>query len=195
MPSRHPQDQPADAPSFWEAIAQWQLSLRTAVKSTSSLPSAVFHACDATLEAQLAESTEGMLARLLEPPPEVVQVHPDGERRIESVATDELRSLPARLAGADGPGAADLDDRLRAETLAVLTDVCCSDPEEAARAAAAALQRHFGARPDDDPLAVAGQLTETPARSRCRRRCRRGALPAHRRHPRPADPRSAGTRR
>jgi hypothetical protein len=157
MPAARGQPGPGDPPSFPEAIAQWRLDLRTAVKATSSLPSAVFHSRDAMLEAHLAEATEDMLARLLEPPPALHEPQPAGERRIETVGADELRALPGRLRG-DGEPPVGLDDCLVAESLAVLADASTTGNGAAAAAAAALLRDRFGIAPGSTPAAVAAQL-------------------------------------
>ena len=47
-----------DGDRFPETVAQWRLQLRTEVKNSSALPTSVFHARDAQLEAMLAASTE-----------------------------------------------------------------------------------------------------------------------------------------
>lgn len=157
MPAARGQPGPGDPPSFSEAIAQWQLELRTAVKATSSLPSAIFHSRDAMLEAHLAEATEDMLARLLEPPPALHEPQAAGERRIETVGADELRALPDRLRG-NGDPPVELDDCLVAESLAVLVDASTTGTGAAAAAAAALLRDRFGITPGSAPAAVAAQL-------------------------------------
>jgi hypothetical protein len=146
-------------PHFPEAVAQWRLALRTEVKSTSSLPSSVFHARDSMLESLLAETTEGMLTRLLEPGPDVARASagPGEERAVESVTADELRTLPRRLGGLE-QFRVDVDDHLVAEGLAVLTDACTTGSAAVAAAAAEVLRRQFGATADADPAALALQL-------------------------------------
>lgn len=156
MPAARGQPGPGDPPTFPEAIAQWRLDLRTAVKATSSLPSAVFHSRDAMLEAHLAEATEDMLVRLLEPPPELQEPQPAGERRLEVVGADELRALPRLLRAAGDP--VDLDDCLIAERLAVLADASTTGNDAVAATAAALLRDHFGIAPGNAPARVAAQL-------------------------------------
>jgi hypothetical protein len=157
MALRRSRPRPDDPPPFPEAVAQWRLSLRTQVKSASSLPTAIFHAGDATLEALLAESAEPMLARLHEPSPGAAQALPAGEQRIESVGIDELRGLPRRLRE-HGEASVDLDDHLTAEGIAVLTDACGSDVAPAATAARALLRQRFGIAPGEDPTATATRI-------------------------------------
>jgi len=146
-------------PSFPEAIAQWRLLLRTELKSASTLPTSMFHTRDAMLEAYLAEATESMLARLHEPAPAVKAPEQRGEQRLEIVKPEELQSLPQRL-NEGGEAAIDLDDHLPAESLAVLTDACCSGHEAAAVGAASLLQREFGIEPGAGLDAAAGQLLQ-----------------------------------
>jgi hypothetical protein len=128
--------EPPAAAHFPEAVAQWRLALRTEVKRTSSLPSSMFDACDPMLEMRLAESTEAMLACLHEPSAPVIRdAAGGGEKRVEKVTVDELRTLPQRLAGTEDVDT-DLDAGLGNEALAVLADACCSGHEIAAAGAA-----------------------------------------------------------
>lgn len=158
MSSRRADQSPQQGASFPEAIAQWRLALRTEVKSSSSLPTTVFHTRDAMLEALLAERTEMMLAQLHEPTARVAAPAPAAELRIEIVLPDELRTLPQRLA--DGaPAHIDVDDHLTAESLAVLTDACFSGHETAAIGATWLLRRHYGISGELAPADAAAQLT------------------------------------
>ena len=153
---RDPREQPTAA-HFPEAVAQWRLAMRTEVKRTSSLPSSMFDACDPMLEMRLAESTEAMLACLHEPTVPVVHEPGDGgEKRVEKVSVDELRMLPARIAGAEH-AETDLDAGLATEALTVLADACCSGHEIAAAGAAYLLRAQVdidAAGPADAAVAV-----------------------------------------
>ncbi len=146
MSSHRDSTEPLPPAHFPEAVAQWRLAVRTEVKRSSALPSSMFDACDPMLEMRLAESTEAMLACLHEPSAPVVQPPPDGgERRVERVTIDELRTLPSRLAGdADAETGLDVDTDLDREAIVVLADACCCG-HEAAAAGAALLLRARGA--------------------------------------------------
>jgi hypothetical protein len=138
--------------SFPEAVAQWRLTLRTEVKTTSSLPTSVFHARDATLEAMLAASTEAMLARLQtpnRPTPSAAAVV--AGQRLERIDPAELQALPLRLR-ADGDRLPRIDDGARTEALGVLADAALgADPAAAATAADLLHQRlRIGATGDRD---------------------------------------------
>lgn len=146
-------------PHFPEAVAQWRLALRTEIKSTSSLPTSMFHAHDPMLETMLAQTTENMLARLLEPAPADQGTASDGGQRTETVTPAELQALPQRLRDhADAP--IDLDDGLAAESLAVLADACCSGHEAAAAGAAGLLRTDLALAPGEAPAAVAARLSQ-----------------------------------
>lgn len=139
---------PADPASYPEAVAQWQLDVRTEVKRTSSLPSAVFDACDPMIETQLAQTTEAMLACLQQPSPAASNPPVEGgEKRIEIVRGDELRLLPTRLVHVDG-ASLDLDAGMTAEYLTVLVDACGGGHPIAAAGASALLQRDFAIHAD-----------------------------------------------
>lgn len=111
---------------FHAAIAQWRLALRTEVKRASSLPTAMFDACDPMLETRLAQSAEAMLSLLQEPAPEHRSDESRGEQRLESVSQAELAQLPAQI-GATAPAAIDLAADQSAEYLGILADLCCQD--------------------------------------------------------------------
>ena len=102
--------------SFPEAVAQWRLTLRTEVKTTSSLPTSVFHGRDATLEAMLAASTEAMLARLQTPSRAAnAGAAAVAGQRLERIGVAELQVLPILLrAGGDRPPR--IDDHARTTT-------------------------------------------------------------------------------
>lgn len=140
--------------NFHEALAQWRLGLRTEVKKTSSLPSAMFDACDPMLEARLAETARAMLARLHGAAPvvegsEQVVV----QKRLERVTPDDLKQLPAQFAAiADAP--VDLESGLVTEYLAVLADTCCHATGLVQQGAAHLLQRDFGLSPTNDADAL-----------------------------------------
>ncbi|MBM3963144.1 MAG: hypothetical protein FJ306_14780 [Planctomycetes bacterium] len=144
--------------SFPEAVAQWRLTLRTEVKTTSSLPTSVFHARDATLEAMLAASTEAMLARLQTPSRAAnarAAVSPG--QRLERIGVAELQALPTLLrAGGDRPPR--IDDHARTEAIGVLADAALGADEAAAATAAGLLQECFGIGAGGDRDADAAQL-------------------------------------
>jgi hypothetical protein len=142
--SRTTDNQPYEA-----AIAQWRLEVRTEVKRSSSLPTAMFDACDPMLETRLAESMEGMLALLHEPAPQVKDTTAPGDHRMEVVTTDELRELPRRVREGEATGL-QLDDGLTSEYLTVLTDACCTGAATARHGACQLLQRDFAIGPTHD---------------------------------------------
>lgn len=127
---------------FHAAIAQWRLALRTEVKRASSLPTAMFDACDPMLETRLAQSAEAMLALLQEPAAEHLSEEPRGEQRLETVALGEMARLPQRI-GSAPPPLPDLEDGLAAEYLGILSDLCCHGGASE-RPAAARLCSDFG---------------------------------------------------
>jgi hypothetical protein len=149
--------------SFREAIASWRLALRTEVKKSSSLPTAMFDACDPMLETRLAETAETLLARLQEPSDALANGHgAAGEQRLEVVGAHELSTLPQRLvAGAEAAG--DLQDGLTAEYLGILADTCCTGTGSLRRCALARLQQDFGVAPEAD-LQQLAQLLDGQAR-------------------------------
>ncbi len=132
----------SDSANFHEAIAQWRLNLRTEVKRSSSLPTAMFDACDPMLETRLAESAEAMLACLQEPEAHVAgEPLPVAERRIENVGTDEVLALIQRLGPATEPP--DLEAILQNEYFSILADACCSADTRVRQSAARLLRRDF----------------------------------------------------
>jgi hypothetical protein len=133
---------PAAGIDFHAAIAQWRLALRTEVKRASSLPSAMFDACDPMLETRLAQSAEAMLALLQEPAAEHLRKEPHEDLRLETVALEEMARLPDRI-GSAPPPLPDLEDGLPAEYLGVLSDLCCQGGTSE-RPAAARLCSDFG---------------------------------------------------
>lgn len=143
---------------FPEAVAQWRLTLRTEVKNSSALPTSVFHARDATLEAMLAASTEAMLARL-QTPTATLAAPPTGAgaQRVEVVAAAELRALPDQLR-LDDPATPRLDDHALAEALAALVDAALGPDAQAAQTAARLLRDRFAVGADGDPAAAAAHL-------------------------------------
>ncbi len=134
----------SDSANFHEAIAQWRLNLRTEVKRSSSLPTAMFDACDPMLETRLAESAEAMLACLQEPDPHVAgEPTPVAERRIETVTADEVAGLIRRLGTTAPAERADLDVALHNEYFSILADACCSEATPIRHSAARLLRRDF----------------------------------------------------
>jgi hypothetical protein len=164
MPRGRRTPPPAAPASYPEAVAQWQLDVRTEVKQTSSLPSAVFDACDPMIETQLAQTTEAMLACLQEPTLAATrQSSEGGEKRIEIVRGDELRLLPTLLR--DGGEAPDLDAGMAAEYLTVLTDAGGSGHEVAATGARALLLRDFGIHSNISAEELRSKLVEVLTRA------------------------------
>lgn len=165
MPQR-PEDQDRD--HFREALARWRLDLRTEVKKSSSLPTAMFDACDPMLETRLAETARAMLARLqgTEPPTDTA-TGPPVEKRLEKVTLGDLQKLPNQIA-ATGTGPVDLEEGLFAEYLAILVDTCCNATGASQQGAAHLLARDFelSATTDIDTLneLLARQVRETPER-------------------------------
>lgn len=146
--------------SFPEAVAQWRLTLRTEVKNTSSLPTSVFHARDATLEALLAASTETMLARLQTPERATGTGAGFGAgQRLERIEVAELRSLPTVLR-AGGAGTPRVDDHARTEALGVLVDAALGPDTAAAATAAELLRQRFAVGATGDAAVDAAQLRQ-----------------------------------
>jgi len=166
MPQR-PEEQ-TDRDDFREALARWRLDLRTEVKKSSSLPTAMFDACDPMLETRLAETARAMLARLqgTEPPTDNATGAP-AEKRLEKVTIADLQKLPGQIA-ATGAGPVDLEEGLFAEYLAILVDTCCNATGAPQQGAAHLLARDFelSATTDLDTLneLLARQVRETPER-------------------------------
>ncbi|HEX5050381.1 MAG TPA: hypothetical protein VFZ65_01285 [Planctomycetota bacterium] len=141
------------------AGAQWQRVVQTEVKRSSSLPTAMFDACDPMLETRLAESAESMLNRLHEPQAEVVAAtDPTAEKRVERVEPAELTALPQRIAGPDL--VLNVGSGLPEEYLAILTDMCCVATGPAQAGAANLLQRDFGLSRTTDVAELAQLLAQ-----------------------------------
>ena len=163
MSSRRPDPHQDVASHFPEAIAQWRLALRTEVKSTSALPTAMFHSRDAMLETLLAETNEPMLAQLQEPGAHLTAKQAGGEQRIEVVRPEELRALPGQLR--DDPGSRiDLDDHLTTEMLTVLADTCSDCDAAAVAGVVAMLRHHFGIAADVPAATAVATLLQELAR-------------------------------
>jgi hypothetical protein len=144
-----PGKQPFESTDFLEAVAQWRLELRTEVKRSSSLPTAMFDACDPMLETSLAATTEAMLARLQQPGPEVAKTEAAGEMRVELVTSDELSQLPRHLVG-NLSTAADLEAALDTEFLGVLTDTCATATGAGQEHAIRLMAAEFRLEPHED---------------------------------------------
>lgn len=142
---------------FREAVAQWRLNLRTEVKKASSLPSAMFDACDPMLETRLAESAEAMLACLQEPADHLRDPGDRADKRLEHVAAAELRALPQRI-GAIDDERLDLRTGLSSEYLGILIDTACLGVGPARHGALQLLQRDFDVQPGSDAAALADLL-------------------------------------
>lgn len=159
MSLRRPDPNLDAASHFPEAIAQWRLALRTEVKSTSALPTAIFHSRDAMLETLLAETNEPMLSQLQEPGAHLKTPQAGGEQRIEVVRPEELRALPALLRDDPGHPIA-IDDHLTIEVLTVLADTCGNCDAAAVAGAVAMLRNHFGIDADAPTATVVATLLE-----------------------------------
>lgn len=144
---------------FREAVAQWRLNLRTEVKKSSSLPSAMFDACDPMLETRLAESAEAMLTCLQEPEGHLRDPGDAAEKRLERVSPLELQQLPGRIAAVDVVPL-DLRTGLLAEYLGILADTACTANGPAQHGAVQLLQRDFSLPPDADVGAIADLLLQ-----------------------------------
>lgn len=144
---------------FREAVAQWRLNLRTEVKKSSSLPSAMFDACDPMLETRLAESAEAMLTCLQEPDGHLRDPGDSHEKRLEQVSPAELQQLPERIAAKDVMPL-DLRTGLLAEYLGILTDTACTANGPAQHGAVQLLQRDFALPANADVPAIADLLLQ-----------------------------------
>lgn len=158
MPGAARNTQPDAGASFREAIASWRLRLHTEVKKSSSLPTAMFDACDPMLETRLAETAEALLTHLEEPDAALAaDDEPNGEQRLEVVGDDELRSLPRTIA-AIAPRPLALDDDLAAEHLGVLVDICCAATGPLQQRAVQRLCQDFGVDAGTDLDALTRRL-------------------------------------
>ena len=156
MPDRDKKEPRAATDGFRETVAQWRLQLHTEVKRSSSLPTAMFDACDPMLETRLAETAKAMLACLQEPTGAPDEAPVDGPaKRLEQVAPGELRQLPGRIA-AVATLPVDLEAGLLPEYLGILTDTCCLATGTAQNGAVQLLCRDFGLTAASDP----GQLMD-----------------------------------
>ncbi|MCA8948630.1 MAG: hypothetical protein KDE27_03965 [Planctomycetes bacterium] len=146
--------------NFREAVAQWRLAVHTEVKKVSSLPTAMFDATDPMLEMRLAESTEVMLAQLCVPDPHLADGGSDGERRLERIDFDELRTVPERIA-ARPDAKVDLLSQLTGEYLGILADSCCMQEGIAKQRAVEHLCADFGVTTEnlDDTIKELHRLT------------------------------------
>lgn len=188
----HKRNEP-DAEHFEAAIARHRLDLQTQLKRSTALPSAMFDATDAMLEAQLCAATEGIFQQLLEwDAPQALPT--DGEQRLEKVSKHELTGLlVAALHGEFEGEEPKLDEHAAAEFAAILAEAAArsvgkaqqrsqqllarqnaadaATMDDAARAIAdglaAILRRGDGTMPDGDGDAVTEQ--ETALRNLCER--------------------------
>lgn len=142
---------------YEEAIARWQLRLQTEVKKASSLPTAMFDACDPSLEARLAQAAESIFAVLRKhgPPPgeeqEVAHLH------LEQVREEELSALRDRLSeGSATPPP--LGEGAPEELLGVLIDLCHCGERDARQQAAYLLCKHLDVTPAELEQ-LTGELT------------------------------------
>ena len=153
--------EPQPGEHFEEAIARWHLHVQTEVKRSSSLPTAMFDACDPNLEARLADATERIFGLLLDHrvPPAVAML-PEEQLHLELVEERELRGVVRRVRLDDGTAPTPLDAGLRDEYLSVLTDLCCKGEPTARRDAARRLRRDFALGGIDDLDHLTRALTE-----------------------------------
>lgn len=157
---------PGTDEGFRQAIAQWRLDLRTEVKKSSSLPTAMFDACDPMLETRLAETAQTILSRLHGPAIQDVSADAAAvEKRLEQVTSADLRRLPRQIAEVS-PAALDLEAGLLPEYLGILTDTCCNATGSAQLGAATLLDRDFRLSATTDMATLsellARQVRETP---------------------------------
>lgn len=145
---RNGTDAEGQGQSWLEAIAHWRLALHTEVKRSSSLPTAMFDACDPTLESRLVATAEAMLAQLQDPAPTVATGDEHAEQRLETVTADELRALPRQIGTDFAP--LDLLSGLSAEYLGTLADTCCRANGVPQRRAVELLSRDFAVGPAAD---------------------------------------------
>ena len=147
-----PNDREADdATAFREVISQWQLAARTEVKRASSLPSSMFDAADAMVEARLAETVEAMMGLLHRPDVRAPTDRASGEhleRRAEQVSAEELRALPTMIRR--DVARADLDDLVSSEYLNLLIDACTTGDAEVRRGARELLAQDFAVTANSD---------------------------------------------
>jgi len=147
--------------NFQEAIARWQHKLQTEVRKTSSLPTAMFDACDPMLEAKLAETTEGIFTWLLNHgPPSDQQQKPQSELHLEMVAREEIAACIRQVLSQPPPTAPLLDDNAIVERLGVLVDACCTGDPAVQKHAARHLCREFEIVPETDVGLLTQQLQE-----------------------------------
>lgn len=155
-----PQERPPGE-HFEEAIARWHLQVQTEVKRSSSLPTAMFDACDPNLEARLADATERIFGLLLDHrvPPAVAML-PEEQLHLEMVEERELQALVQRVRAADSTPQPALDQGLRDEYLGVLADLCCKGEPTARRDAARRLRRDFDLGSIEDLDRLTGTLAD-----------------------------------
>jgi len=162
---------PDAATAFREAISQWQLAARTEIKRASSLPSSMFDATDAMVEARLGETVDVMMRLLQRPNASGTADRASGEhleRRTEQVSTDELQALPGKIRRdvAD----ADLDDLVASEYLNLLIDACTTGDAPTRQAARELLAQDFAVAASAD-LDVAAEALSACLRDVVGARC------------------------
>lgn len=138
---------------FREAIARWRLDLRTEVKKSSSLPTAMFDACDPMLETRLAETARSMLERLQAQEAAAAGASQGAEKRLERVTPADLKKLPAQIAAMQ-PAPLDLEAGLLPEYLGILADTCSHATGAPLEGAARLLARDFGLSTTNDLQAL-----------------------------------------
>lgn len=131
--------------SFQEAIAHWALDLQTQLKKTSSLPTAMFDACDPMLEARLCEATEGMFQRLLElGPSRADEGLLDAELSLEAVTTSEIAGFLDFLAALPAAAPPDLMRDRAEEFHGILVDAMVQQVGAASFRAESLLRLAYG---------------------------------------------------
>lgn len=148
--------------NFGEAVASWQLAVQTEVKKTSTLPTAMFDACDPMLEARLCEAADAMFQFLLTQQAPAHGGDDAAQLDLETVSLGELQAMMQQLATQpqDQAPLPQLDAGSDGEVLGILADCCCSADDTARAHAGRHLAQRFGVTADTDPLQLAAQLLQ-----------------------------------
>ena len=153
-----------DTEHFEAAIARHRLDVQTQLKRSTSLPSAMFDASDAMLEARLCAATEGIFQKLLEwDAPRALPT--DGEQRLEKVHAHELNSLlMAALHGEFAKSACPrLDENSATEFAGILAEAAARSvgkPQQRAQELLAKQNATDAHTIDDAARAIADSLAE-----------------------------------
>lgn len=146
--------------NFGAAVASWQLDVQTEVKKTSTLPTAMFDACDPMLEARLCEAADAMFQFLLTQAMPARDDADPARLELESVSTGELAALLRRLGEAPAVPPPPLDGDGDGELLGILADACCSREPALREHAGRHLAQRFAVGADTDPLQLAAALVQ-----------------------------------